>query len=633
MGWLDKALDKSKREAKHLGQLRYGWGGRRQVTFVFGCQRSGTKMLVRVLDESATTRVYHEDDRAAFEDFQLRQDGVLRALIASSPAPSQVFKPICDSHEADRLLDRFEGSRALWIWRDPDAVARSAVAKWGDHQRQVVDAVASGDLETWGWRTARLPPPLVEDLRRVHRPDLSAEEGALLFWLLRNRFFFELGLDRDPRVLLLRYEDLLEDPATFRAAFHHAGASFRRAHLHRVQPRRGPGPRLDASPEIRELCDALVARLRSRPCPAAPHASPVLLVINTLGTGGAERYVVTVANWLAARGIEVAVASSGGELVADLDERVPHLEAPLRRVRGDVVRATAAMRRILRELRPAVVVANSLIVSLLTRAAWPGERVPLVTVAHGWPEDRYPTVGRLIGVADRVVAVSPEVRRKLLAGGLRAGACEVIHNGVDQSDLGPREGDLRRQRRAEMGAADEDLLVVTLGRLTEQKAHHHVVTIAAALRDRLPRLRFALIGTGDRDEELARLVADAGLSDRIRLLGLRDDAPDLLGSADLYLNCSDWEGMPLSTIEAMAAGLPIVATETEGSAELLDGTCGLVVPVGDALGMAAAIARLAEDEGLRARMGGAARDRARAHFSHDRMVEQLAELLDRVVDP
>lgn len=632
MAWLDKSLAEGRRAVKHATQLHYGWWGRRQLTFVFGCQRSGTKMLLRILDESPRTRVHHEDDRAAFKDFQLRSDGVIRGLAGISPAPACVFKPICDSHDADRILDRFEGSRGVWIVRDADSVARSAVQKWGEHQREVVDAVAAGDLERWGWRTARLPATVVEAIRAVHREDLTAHEGALLFWYMRNAFFFELGLDEDPRVLLVHYEDLVDNgEPVFRAVFHHVGVPLRREHLARVQgPKSGPAVREQASPEIRALCEGLQSRLGAHPRPRTQHISPVLLLINTLGTGGAERYVVTVANWLAARGAEVVVASSGGELVGDLAPEVRHIEAPLRRVRGDFAVAIGHLTSILRAHRPAAIVANSLITSWLARAAQPIARVPIVTVAHGWPESRYRTVGRLIGVADKVVAVSPELSRKLIAAGLDEVRCEVIHNGVDQTGMGRRQGALRTQRRLEMGAGEDDVLVVALGRLSEQKAHHHIVSIAESLRETAPQLRFALVGQGARFDELNALVRASGLEDRVRLLGLRQDAADLLGSADIYLNCSDWEGMPLSTIEAMAAELPIVATQTEGSAELLDERCGLVVPVGDADAMSAALERLAGDAALRSAMGRAARERAQERFSHDRMVGELSGLLTRI---
>lgn len=154
-----------------------------------------------------------------------------------------------------------------------------------------------------------------------------------------------------------------------------------------------------------------------------------------------------------------------------------------------------------------------------------------------------------------------------------------------------------------------------------------MITAARSLAGSHPRLRWAVVGDGDRTAELKGLVAEAGVADRVRFVGLRSDVPDLLGSADLYVNCSDWEGMPLSTIEAMAAGLPVVATRTEGASRLLDEGCGLLVPVGDADALAASVARLAEDPALREAMGAAGATRARARFSHERMAWELVRVL------
>ena len=628
------------RQAKNLRHVRYLGHGKRRVTFVFGCQRSGTKMLMRILDRSPETRIYHENHASAFRDFQIRSDRTIRALVALSPAPSQIFKPICDSHRAADLLGAFPNARGLWVYRHPDDVANSAVQKWDDHQREVIDAVARGDLETWGWRTARVPAALQQAVKAAWRADLTEFEGALLFWYLRNAFFFALGLDHHPRMLLTRYEDLATAPdATFPRIFEHVGAQFEPGFVGRVHADSvGRKPAPPASPAIRALCDDLLARLdaardggRTRGARDAPARPPdTLLLINTLGVGGAERYVVTVANWLAAHGAAVSVAAERGALVEVLAPAVRFHETPLRRVRTDLPAAAAQVRALIAGERPAVIVANSLATTWIARVAQRSRRVPIVNVAHGWPRDRYRVIAPLLRIADRVIAVSPEVKARLVEGGLDAGRIDVIFNGVDCAGLGRRTGDVRTAARLALGAGADHVLVVTLGRLTPQKAHHHVIAIASRLRESHPAVRFAIIGEGARADELAGLVRAAGLMDRVCLPGLRADGPDLLGAADIYLSCSDWEGMPLSTIEAMASGLPVVATRTEGSDQLLDAACGIVVPVGDVVSLGGAVARLAEDRGERERMGEAARARALSSFTHERMASELARVLSGV---
>ncbi len=625
-----------RRQLKTLRQGRHGWAHPRRLGFVFGCQRSGTKMVMRVLDQSPDTRIFHENHASAFSDFQLRSDRTIRALVALNPAPVQIFKPICDSQEADHILGRFPGARGVWVMRHFDDVANSAVVKWDEHQRELIQAVIDGDLETWGWRTARLPDAVVADIRRVAAgAPLAPHEAAALFWYMRNAFFFALGLHEDPRVLLVRYADLVSSPGpTFRQLFDFLGVPFDPAHADQVRDSSiGRRPPPDLRPAIRELCAGLLARFEAWTPAPRPVPSPVMLMIDTLYTGGAERYVVTVANWFAAQGARTIVVSSGGNQVGDLDERVIFEEGPLYNVRGNILSVAGHVSGLIERHQPQALICNSLATTLLARAAQTVRRVPIVNVAHGWPADKYSTVAPLMRVADRIVAVSPEVRRKLIAGGTDAPRIQVVYNGVDCRPLGRRSGDEAAAARAELGAGPGDLLVALVGRLEAQKAHQHVMAVAAKLRESHPRLRFALIGGGSRKDELHALRAAAGVEDRVALVGLRRDIPVLLGSADVFFNCSDWEGMPLTTIEAMASGLPVVATATEGAAELLTPETGIVVPVGDVDAMAAALARLADDDPGRLAMGAAARERALAGFSHERMAAELAHVVDTVVRP
>ncbi len=442
---------------------------------------------------------------------------------------------------------------------------------------------------------------------------------------MRNAFFFSLGLDQHPRMRLVRYADLVQAPAThFPGLFEHLGARFEPHMLERVRSdsvRRRPEPA--ASPEIRALCEGLLRRLDGWTPPPAPVPPSAMVMIDTLGVGGAERYAVTVSNWLVGQGCDVSIVSSGGKLASTLAPEVDFIELPIQQVRGDLPQAALKVGELLRAKRPSVIIANSLASTWIARAAQPLRQIPIVNVAHGWPAERYRLVGPLMRVADRVVAVSPDVRDKLVGAGLQPERCQVIFNGVDCSGLGPREGALREASREAMGAGPDDILVMIVGRLEAQKAHQHVISVASLLRESHPRLRFAVVGRGSRAEELQGLVDAAGLGDRVRLAGLRLDVADLLGSGDIYLNCSDWEGMPLTTIEAMAAALPVVATRTEGSEQLLDERCGVIVPVGDAAAMAEAVAALASDPARRRAMGAAARQRALASFSHERMAGEL----------
>jgi glycosyltransferase involved in cell wall biosynthesis len=289
--------------------------------------------------------------------------------------------------------------------------------------------------------------------------------------------------------------------------------------------------------------------------------------------------------------------------------------------------------RLIHRERPAAIVCHSLATTLIARAASAGTGIPIVNVAHGWPAERYARVAPLMRAADRVIAVSPDVRDKLIGGGMDPDRCVVVQNGIDLSPLAPREPEQRAALRASLGVGPDELLVLNVGRLSAQKAHHHVFSIATRLRDSHPGLRFAVAGTGERADELAAMLEASGQGDRVQLLGERRDIPDLLDAADIFLSCSDWEGMPLTTIEAMGSRLPCVATRTEGTELLLGEDSGIVVPVGDVAALADSLARLADDPALRQRMGTAGKDRAYERFSHDRVAREIMDLLGALVHP
>jgi glycosyltransferase involved in cell wall biosynthesis len=132
----------------------------------------------------------------------------------------------------------------------------------------------------------------------------------------------------------------------------------------------------------------------------------------------------------------------------------------------------------------------------------------------------------------------------------------------------------------------------------------------------------------DRGEDMAALLRNAGLGDRLRLLGYRDDVPDLMAAADIFALPSRFEGLPMSVIEAMLTALPVVAADVRGPAEqVVPEVTGLLVPPGDAAALAAALRRLSADPALRARMGAAGRDRALQRYDEAKVLARTLDLL------
>jgi glycosyltransferase involved in cell wall biosynthesis len=359
--------------------------------------------------------------------------------------------------------------------------------------------------------------------------------------------------------------------------------------------------------------------------------SPILLLTNQLTTGGAEVYVLTVSAWLAEQGVQVEIAASPGDLVDRIDPRVRYHPVPLKDLRLGIPAAAARIGAIVRRLRPQVILANSMVTAWVARLANPRLDIPVVAVAHGWPARRYMWVARPLSVADRVVPVSHDVAMRLQRAGLSPERCTIVPNGVDLSPYIPRTRAQRDAARAAFGAGPDDVVVANVGRFVSQKRQERILEIAARLRDVAPHVRYGIIGWGEREAELREEIAARGLGDIVRLLVKRTDVPDLLLASDLYLSTSDWEGMPLSMIEAMAASLPIVATDVEGMRALIDSSNGVLVPPGDLDGLVEGVRRLATDPAARLSRGGESRLRAEQQFSRDVMCRRLAAVLSEVV--
>ena len=242
--------------------------GSARPVWVVGLQRSGTNLVLRALGASGQFEVRNENDGAAFDDFMLRDDRVIERLVRESRLPFVVFKPLCDAHRTDELLGlpTVTPGRAIWVYRSVDGRARSAVAKFGDANRRALADIAAGRAPG-AWQAQRLSPATRDLVASFEYGSMTAESAAALFWLVRNRLFFDLGLHERDDVLLSSYDRLLAEPgATIGRVCDFLGARLDPRMVPEVAPRR-PTDRLDLDPRIRAACDDLQHRLD-----ATPHA-------------------------------------------------------------------------------------------------------------------------------------------------------------------------------------------------------------------------------------------------------------------------------------------------------------------------------------------------------------------------
>ncbi|HXG03929.1 MAG TPA: glycosyltransferase, partial [Candidatus Binatia bacterium] len=309
----------------------------------------------------------------------------------------------------------------------------------------------------------------------------------------------------------------------------------------------------------------------------------VVHVLHTLAVGGTENGVVNLVNALArdARHTVIAVTTSG-PLAARLPAGV-EVHALDKRPGTDPA-ALVRLTRLLRRLRPDIVHSRNWGAFDAVAAARLAGVPVVIHGEHGReaadPEGRDRRRNRLRRLLSPMVArwvtVSHDLRRWLVGRvGIRADRVETIHNGVDTARFG--EGDREAAREA-LGLEPGRPVVGTVGRLDPVKDHVRLVTAFRSVVARRPDALLVICGDGPLRDELRRAVETAGLEASVRLLGERDDVPRVLAALDVFTLPSIAEGISNTILEAMATGLPVVATRVGGNPELVeDGVTGRLV--------------------------------------------------------
>ncbi len=347
----------------------------------------------------------------------------------------------------------------------------------------------------------------------------------------------------------------------------------------------------------------------------------VYIITKASPIGGAQIHVRDLAAAVAAQGHSPTVITSGsGTFIDDLRRlEIPvvildHLTAPIRPLRD--LRALREVRSALATVKPDLIAAHSSKAGFLARLAARSLGVPVVFTVHGWAFTEgvppfqasvYRQVERLVGpLASRIITVSEYDRRLGLAARVaRADRLVTVHNGMPDVPLELRADPARSPAR-----------LVMVARYGTQKDHPTLLRALAELR-RHP-WELDLIGDGPLMAETEKLAAELGLADRVHFLGQRNDVDRILAGAQMSLLITNWEGFPLSILEAMRAGLPVVASAVGGVGESVrDGESGYLIPRGDVARLRECIERLLTDPELRARLGANGRARFVQDFTLD----------------
>ena len=360
----------------------------------------------------------------------------------------------------------------------------------------------------------------------------------------------------------------------------------------------------------------------------------VLQIIDTLGVGGTELGLARLVGRTKEQ-FEHAVLCirEGGGTAAQLEaQHVPVLE--LHKPPGTQWQLPLRIAGICRHLRPHIVhtrnwgTMDAVIGACLARVpvlvhGEHGFGIGDVTGAHlhrRW-------VRRILSAGiDRFVAVSEHLRNLLVDElGIRPSKVTLIRSGIDVERFQTRAD--CTELRAQLGYAQDDFVIGSVGRLDPVKNFPALIDAMAAVVTRLPRARLMVAGAGPDEQRLRQQVQSAGLNGQIRLLGYRKNIPELLNIMDVFVLPSLAEGTCNAILEAMAVGLPVVATRVAGNPELvLDGATGLLVSPQDFRALADRIQFYANNPDIRRQHGLAGREHVLRYYTVEHMVDAYADL-------
>ena len=360
----------------------------------------------------------------------------------------------------------------------------------------------------------------------------------------------------------------------------------------------------------------------------------VLHLHKLTGISGSENHLLALLPALRERGLDARFLGLDvpGTDAPRFHERLTELGVPHRSVRcgPDVsLRLARDVIRAVREERPDLLHTHLVHGDVYGAIASFVTRVPYVSTRHN--DDRY-LLGPFRFVdrafarrARRLIAISDAVRAFLESAGHDAAKLTTIHYGLDSLPAARSS-----PTPAEAGIPEGVPLALAVGRLIAQKDHATLLRAFARVREAHPDVRLAILGSGPLEADTRALARSLGLEDAVALPG-RTEIRDWLERADVLVHTSRWEGFGIVLLEAMLAGLPIVATAVSAVPEVVvDGETGALVAAGDVDGVARELGALLGDADRRTRLGEAGRQRARTEFSVTRMAERTIEVYEEI---
>jgi glycosyltransferase involved in cell wall biosynthesis len=378
----------------------------------------------------------------------------------------------------------------------------------------------------------------------------------------------------------------------------------------------------------------------------------VLQIITRLIVGGAQEHVMYLCDLLDKKKFQVKLISgpqtgSEGELITEVRKRdidliiLPELVRELNPAKDFL--ALVKLAKYIRKENFDIVHTNSSKAGILGRLAARLVGTPaIIHTVHGWAHHNhmgklrkrlYVTLEKWVEkFTHKLIVVSDLNTKKGLADGIGKGSKYVtIHSGIDLNRFDPSNLDSKRKR--DLNIDPSDRVVGSITRLSEQKAPADFVRMANEVLKHNPKVSFILVGDGPLKGEIQDLIDHFKISNKVIMTGLQRDIPELLAVMDIFVLSSLWEGLPRVFPQAMAMGLPIVATDVDGAPEAIkDGVNGFLVKPKDFTTLAQRTLQLIEDPELARKMGGAGRKMVHPDFCIKEMVRKTEHLYMNLIE-
>ena len=355
--------------------------------------------------------------------------------------------------------------------------------------------------------------------------------------------------------------------------------------------------------------------------------------------GGAQIHIRDLSTRLIKDGCHVEViVGEEGALVSELTSRnipvhiVPTLVRNIDPIKD--FKAILSIRYLIKELKPNLISLHSSKAGIVGRLAAAFTKVPVIFTAHGWAfangvgkkqQKLYVFIERMMApLAKKIITVSKQDKELALKYNVASNEKQVvIHNGMPELDLNPTD---------KIRADGKTVNMISVARFSEQKDHKTMFLALSELTDLDWRLQ--LVGKGPLLEHYQQLAEQLGILKRIEFLGERHDVAQLLSNSDVFLLISNWEGFPRSILEAMRAGISVIASDVGGSSEsIIDNETGFLIKRGDVRMLKDKIRYLIENPNLREQFGAAGYARYKANFTFEAMYTKTKALYASLLTP